>query len=178
MYLRRPSKIDQYIETVLKWFIRKRLLNIYLTKYEAHASGDDYAHWLHTDLVLFVHRCASRNWNDFDDSWFERTTNDIEENPKLRCRLRRYGANSDRTKADLLWFTAYFNRMSSQQACAFEEHVRGKIFEPTSSSTLEEREQQYFKNYAVRKKKLEFSYYMYRKVVCRSRSSFMNPTIV
>ena len=136
-------KISRYVETVSKWFVRKRLIKMYSTKYEAHAPGDDYAHWLHTDLVLFVHRCASRSRNEFDDSWLERTTNDIEENPKLRCRLRRYG-----TKADLLWFTAYFNRMSAQQACAFEEHVRGEMFEP-SQEQKHDQTHQYFKNYKV-----------------------------
>lgn len=133
--VKQETKIQKYIETVLKWFIRKRLIEMYMNKYDGYAPGNDYAYWLHTDITAFL--------LDSTTGAKDRVlgfTKDIEQNKKIRTKLCKYGMNSERTKADLLWFTAYFNRMTLEQVSTFEYNVR------TNFNTIPNNSLQYFKH--------------------------------
>lgn len=134
-FAEQETKIKRYIDTVLKWFIRKRLIELYMNYYDGYAPGNDYAYWLHNDITLFLLESTKGAKNIVTA-----LTKAIERNKKIRAKLCKYGMNSERTKADLLWFTAYFNRMSLEQVSAFEYTIMHNTFNTSPNSSL-----QYFK---------------------------------
>ena len=135
-FAEQETKIKRYIDTVLKWFVRKRLIELYMYHYDGHAPGNDYAYWLHNDITVFLVDSTKGATHLVSG-----LTKDIEQNKKIRAKLRKYGMNSERTKADLLWFTAYFNRMTLEQVSAFEYNVQNTY------NTNPNNSKQYFKIY-------------------------------
>lgn len=103
-----------------KWKIKNEMIERYLVKYDGCASGDDYAHWLHHDIVLYLNR-----HNALDDQIAESYCSILEkvvDNKNVLNTLVKYKMNQlyNRTKYDLFMFKTYFKYLNWKEAKDFK----------------------------------------------------------